>query len=154
MPRRYARADSLSVEAAVRHLANPDLDAAFVYLGNIDVVGHETSSLADAYRASIETADVQVGVLLDALRRRAEFPQEDWLVLVCTDHGRTDAGGHGGESLAERTIFYLASGPSVLHEPVAVVPHLVDVAVTALTHLGIEIDPAWGLDGRAVGLRP
>jgi hypothetical protein len=27
------------------------------------------------------------------------------------------------------------------------------VAVTALTHLGVPIDPAWDLDGRAVGLR-
>ncbi len=30
---------------------------------------------------------------------------------------------------------------------------IVDVAVTALTHLGITPDPAWELDGRAVGLR-
>ncbi len=31
-------------------------------------------------------------------------------------------------------------------------PAVVDLAVTALTHLGIEIDPAWELDGRVVGL--
>ena len=31
-------------------------------------------------------------------------------------------------------------------------PRIVDVAVTALTHLCIPIDPAWGLDGNAVGI--
>ena len=31
--------------------------------------------------------------------------------------------------------------------------YLVDVPVTALTHLGVRIDPAWQLDGRPVGLR-
>ncbi|NNG15214.1 MAG: hypothetical protein HKM89_01955 [Gemmatimonadales bacterium] len=149
----YGRADSLSVEAAIEHLASTDLDAAFVYLGNIDVVGHETSSLAAEYRASIETADRQVGMLLDALRHRPGYAGEDWLILLCTDHGRTDDGGHGGDSLAERTIFYLASGPSASAGPIDGIPRIVDVAVTALTHLGIEIDSAWGLDGRAVGLR-
>ena len=31
---------------------------------------------------------------------------------------------------------------------------IVDVAVTALAHLGVTLDPAWRLDGRVVGLRP
>ncbi len=149
----YDRADSLSVVAAIDHLADPALDAAFVYLGNIDVVGHETSSLSAEYRAAVETADRQVGMLLDALRRRPEYAREDWLILLSTDHGRTDDGGHGGESPAERNIFFLASGPSVRAGPIEGVPHIVDVAVTALTHLGVAIDPAWGLDGRAIGLR-
>lgn len=149
----YERADSLSVDAAIEYLADPVLDAAFVYLGNIDVVGHETSSLSAEYRAAVEQADRQVGMLLEALRRRPEYAREDWLILLCTDHGRTDDGGHGGESPAERNIFYLASGPSVSTSSVDEIPHIVDVAVTALTHLGIEIDPAWGLDGRVIGLR-
>ena len=148
----YPRADSLSVEAAIEHLADPDLDAAFVYLGNIDVVGHETSSLSAEYRAAIEIADRQVGQMLAALRRRATYAREDWLVLLSTDHGRTDDGGHGGESPAEHNIFFLASGPSVRAGPIDGVPHIVDVAVTALTHLGVAIDPAWGLDGRVIGL--
>jgi len=149
----YELADSLSVVAAIDHLADPDLDAAFVYLGNIDVVGHETSSLSAEYRSAIEAADRQVGLLLEALRRRPAYAREDWLILLCTDHGRTDDGGHGGESPAEHNIFFLASGPSVRAGPIDGVPHIVDVAVTALAHLGIDIDPAWGLDGRAIGLR-
>ena len=149
----YERADSLSVDAAIDHLADPGLDAAFVYLGNIDVVGHETSSLSAEYRAAIEAADRQVGLLLAALRRRQAYAREDWLILLSTDHGRTDDGGHGGESPAEHNIFFLASGPSVRADPIEGVPHIVDLAVTALTHLGIAIDPAWGLDGRVIGLR-
>jgi hypothetical protein len=37
--------------------------------------------------------------------------------------------------------------------PPAAPVEIVDVAVTALAHLGVAIDPAWGLDGKAVGLR-
>ncbi len=94
-----------------------------------------------------------MGQLLAAVRARPTYAQEDWLILVSTDHGRREDGGHGGDTPEERTIFYLAFGPSV--EP-GVLPdtvHIVDVAVTALAHLGIEADPAWGLDGAVVGLR-
>lgn len=148
----YRVADSLSVLAALTALGREDLDAAFVYLGDIDVVGHEFGSLSGEYRAAIEWADARVGELLAALRRRPSYTREDWLVLVATDHGRTDAGGHGGTSDAERTIFFLASGPSVEPGAPAGDVGIVDVAVTALTHLGVAIHPAWRLDGRAVGL--
>jgi len=146
----YDVADSLSVLAAIDHLINADPDAAFVYLGYIDIVGHDTSSLDPLYLAAIEAADVQVGQLIAAVRARADYLQEDWLILMSTDHGRSDNGGHGGQSLEERTIFYLASGATPdsltgVDRPDG--PFIVDVAVTALDHLGVAIDPAWGLDG-------
>lgn len=149
----YDVADALSLEAALNELSDGDPDAAFVYLGYIDIAGHETNSLADEYRESIETADEQVGRLLDAVRHRETFENEEWLVLVATDHGRTDAGGHGGGSEMETTIFFLACGPTVVPGRISEAPNIVDVAVTALTHLGVTIDPGWQLDGRAVALK-
>jgi predicted AlkP superfamily pyrophosphatase or phosphodiesterase len=147
----YDVADSLSVLAAVDHLTNADPDAAFVYLGYIDIVGHDTSSLDPLYLAAIEAADVQVGQLISAVRARASYQNENWLILMSTDHGRSDNGGHGGQSLEERTIFYLANGSSPGGSPASVDqpdgPFIVDVAVTALDHLGVVIDPGWELDG-------
>ena len=148
----YATADSISVAVAVRYLESEDPDAMFVYLGNVDVVGHDRGSLAPEYRRAIEVADGQVGELVAAMKRRSTYEREDWLVLVSTDHGRRDDGGHGGESDLEHTIFYLAAGPGAARGQ-ADFPEIVDVAVTALTHLGITIDTAWQLDGRSVGLR-
>jgi len=147
----YGPADELSVELAAARLRDGDPDATFVYLGDTDVVAHDTSSLSDEYRAAIETADRQVGLLLDAVRARTTYGQEDWLVISSTDHGRDDEGGHGGESEKELTIYYLVSGTSVatLQQPA----EIVDVACTALTHLGITIDPAWKLDCKPNGLR-
>jgi hypothetical protein len=70
-----------------------------------------------------------------------------------TDHGRTDEGRHGKDSLKERTIYYLISGPSADPNALTLNPRIVDIAVPALAHLGIEIEPAWDLDGRINGLR-
>ncbi len=149
----YGRADSLSVDAAADRLTNRDIDAAFVYIGDTDEVAHATSTYAPEYKTAIEVADVLVGRLVAAIEARPTYANEDWLILICTDHGRNDEGGHGGDSDKERTIFFLAHGPSVVREPIETPPNIVDVAVTALTHLGVEIDPGWNLDGRAVALR-
>ncbi|HBU57527.1 MAG TPA: nucleotide pyrophosphatase, partial [Gemmatimonadetes bacterium] len=72
---------------------------------------------------------------------------------ISTAHGRGADGGHGGLSDIEMTTFILASGPAVQIGNIDQDTFIVDVAVTALTHLGITPDPAWELDGRAVGLR-
>jgi predicted AlkP superfamily pyrophosphatase or phosphodiesterase len=147
----YEVADSLSVLAAAEVLAYTDVDAAFVYLGNVDVVGHATGSLSLEYETAIAQADRQVGALLAALARRRTSYREDWLILVSTDHGRTDGGGHGGESDLESRIFVLASGRSVQRGRIESPVGIVDVAVTALRHLGVPIDPSWQLDGKPVG---
>ena len=149
----YRYADSLSVEAAVRELRDTDVDAAFVYLGDIDVVAHETNSRSPQYKAAIEWADTRVGLLLQSVRERPTYGEEDWLILLSTDHGRNDAGGHGGNSPSETTIFFLASGPSVEQGTTECPPDIVDVAVTALAHMGLGPDPAWNLDGQARGLK-
>ncbi len=149
----YHRGDSLSVAAAVNRLESEDVDAAFVYIGDADEVSHATGTYAPEYRSAIEEADVLVGRLVAAIRSRPTYADEDWLILVSTDHGRDEEGGHGGDSDSERTIFFLAHGPSVVREPIETPPNIVDVAVTALVHLGVEIDPAWNLDGRSVALR-
>lgn len=149
----WDEADSLSTELAVRELRTGDPDALFVYLGAPDETSHQHGSIGAEYRAAIADADRRVGILLAAMRDRPGYGDEDWLILVSTDHGRRPDGGHGGDSEAESTIFYLASGSGALRGPLPGTPEIVDVAVTALAHLGISPEPAWDLDGRAVGLR-
>ena len=149
----WPEGDERSVELAREHLATANPDALFVYLGTPDEISHETRSIGDEYREALSQADDHVGRIVAAVRARPTYAQEDWLILVSTDHGRTEDGGHGGDTPEERTIFYLAVGPSVEPGTPPDTVHIVDVAVTALAHLGIEADPAWGLDGSVVGLR-
>jgi len=148
----WRAADVASVDRAVAHLTSADPDALFVYLGDPDETSHQSGSIGEPYREAIRAADAQIGRLLRAVEARPSRPEEDWLVVMSTDHGRRADGGHGGNSPEERTIFFLVSGDSVddsvpLH-PVGVV----DVPVTALVHMGIRIEPTWRLDGKPVGV--
>lgn len=149
----WPEGDARSVEIAVEHLSTADPDALFVYLGNPDEVSHDQHSIGQEYRDAIVLADAHVGRLVAAVRGRATYPREDWLILLSTDHGRTADGEHGGDTPEELTIFFLASGPSAAVGTPPDTVHIVDVAVTALAHLGIAIDPAWQLDGKVVGIR-
>lgn len=146
----WAQADARSVELAVQLLSGADPDAIFVYLGNPDETSHEHGSIGQEYRAAIELADRHVGQIVEALRARPSYQDEDWLILASTDHGRRSDGGHGGDSPQEMTIFVLASGNSTTAAVAPDSTFIVDVAVTALAHLGIEIQPAWRLDGTAL----
>ena len=149
----WAEADGRSVELAVQHLATADPDALFVYLGNPDETSHKHRSIGAEYREAVALADRHVGQLVAAVRSRATYDTEDWLIISSTDHGRTSDGGHGGDSNEERTIYLLVSGPSAQRGTPSEPAFVVDVSVTALTHLGIRIDPSWQLDGKPVGIR-
>ena len=147
----WGEADGELTAQAVLHLGNADPDAMFVYLGNPDETSHEHGSIGTEYRDAIALADRHVGMLIDAIRARPGYGDEDWLVLISTDHGRREDGGHGGDSPEEMTIFILASGRATVTWPPPGPAFIVDVAATALDHLGFEIDPGWGLDGTPLG---
>ncbi|KAB8192224.1 phosphodiesterase [Nonomuraea phyllanthi] len=147
----WAAADAQVAEAAERHLAGPGPDAAFVYLGDTDEVAHALDPHRPEYTAALLAQDAYLGRLLDAVRGRAAYPDEKWTVLVTTDHGHVDEGGHGGTSDEERTVFVIANrlGEDLGGRALAA-PRLVDVAPTALDLLGIEADPGWDLDGTSL----
>ncbi|MFB7449591.1 alkaline phosphatase family protein [Streptomyces sp. NPDC056194] len=123
-----------------------DLHAGFVYLGAVDETAHFLGCGAE-YRESIEAADRRLGRLLAAVRRRPSYEQERWTVIVVTDHGHRDEGGHGGRSPLERTAWIAACGPGLSAGTAPQVLHHADVAAQVYTALGITPDPHWTLDG-------
>lgn len=98
---------------AVAALSNDDPDLLFVAFDDVDHAGHGYgfSSTIPEYVQSIETTDAYIGEIVAAMKNRPNFAQEDWLVVVTTDHGGNLA-GHGGGTLEERTIFTIYSNPA------------------------------------------
>ncbi|MEU0272340.1 alkaline phosphatase family protein [Streptomyces sp. NPDC006307] len=129
---------------------NPDV--LFVYLGNTDVVAH-ASGTGQKYLDAIAVQDAQLGRMLAAIKARPTYASERWTVIVATDHGHVDAGGHGGSSIEERRTFVLATGPGIAAGARPLDTRLVDVAATVFHQLGIVPDPAWGLDGKPIQQR-
>ncbi|MEU8774027.1 alkaline phosphatase family protein [Streptomyces sp. NPDC048606] len=140
----YGNEDPKITAAAVTELRDRDPDASFVYLGQVDSAGHSHGAASPQYLDAVARVDAMVGQLLTAVQSRPTYARENWKVLVTTDHGHTDAGGHGGSTPAERATFVIARGAGIPAGSVREDVRLADVAATALAHLGV---PTTGLDG-------
>jgi predicted AlkP superfamily pyrophosphatase or phosphodiesterase len=152
----YHRADKLVCDEAVRLLGEKDPAVAFVYFGNVDETGHKFGfhPSVPEYRKAIEETDAHLGEVLKTVRGRKTFAQEDWLVVITSDHGGQGTNHGGGRNIPEiRNSFLIVSGSAAARGKIADETYLVDAPVTALVHLGVPIDRTWKLDGEPKGLR-
>ncbi|WP_436498044.1 alkaline phosphatase family protein [Actinokineospora sp. HUAS TT18] len=142
--------DARVAEVTARVLRDQNPDAAFAYLGEVDIAGHNSGASSQAYTTALARVDDHVGTMLGAIAARANRAGERWLVLVATDHGHLDCCGHGGSSIRERETFVLANGHGVAAGQRPIDTRQTDIAVTALDHLNVTVDKTWGLDGRSL----
>jgi len=123
----------------------------FVHLDNVDHIGHSTGFSLDnpEYIEAIELQDKNVGRILSGLKHRKNFKNENWLILLSTDHG--GSGTKHGKNIPEHTtIFFIANGKNVPKGELKTPVNVVDVAATALHHLNIKLEEEWKWDGENV----
>ncbi len=148
--------DKVMAENAARILREEDPKAMFIYFHETDATGHAIgfSPEVPEYLSAIENVDRCVKTVLNSLRARPNYQKEDWLTIVCTDHGGIRRTHSDGQMIPEiRTVFLILHGPAVQPGPVKEQAYLVDVAATALGHLIGSVDKKWQLDGKPVGLK-
>lgn len=108
--------EDLSAQSVI-HIAGADPDFMFIHFDDVDHAGHSYGYGPDIpeYISSIEQVDYLMGPIMLAIINRPDYANEDWLILVTTDHGGLGF-GHGGNSIEEERVFVLASGNSVDQE--------------------------------------
>src|SRR5690606_1341991 len=139
--------EAVSKEAA-RYLREKAPDLSWMYLQYSDDMGHAYGNSPQMIEA-VRKADVQIGRGWEAIRYREKNFEEDWLIIVTPDHGRTSDGfGHGGHSQRERMI-WIATSAKNLNSHFADSPEMVDIFPSVAADLGIEIpkSQAMELDG-------
>ena len=104
----YRSSDAELSAAAEIALGGGGVDAAFVYLGEVDEAGHRHGGGSLRYRQAMRRVDEHLQSLSTAIATRADRAGEDWVVAVTTDHGHLDAGGHGGAEDVVRRSFVAA----------------------------------------------
>jgi hypothetical protein len=102
---------------AVDYITNNDPDCMFIHFDDIDHAGHSYGFSPEVaeYIESIEITDELIGPVIEAITMRPTYAQEDWLILLTPDHGGNGF-SHGGTSLEEERIFFIASGQNVVPE--------------------------------------
>lgn len=152
----YVQGDVEATAAAIQCLKSRDPECVVLYLGQVDETGHKFGfhPKVPEYITAMERVDSHIGDVLVAVRERSETKNEDWLTIVCTDHGGagTDHGG-GHDNPEIRRTFLIVSGQSAEKGRSTLQTYQVDVVPTVLKHLGITPMAEWELDGQAVGLK-
>lgn len=152
----YARYDTQAKEEAIRSLSEEKLDCLFLYFGQIDETGHRDGfhPSVKSYIAAIENVDAMIGEVLTTLKGRETYDQEDWIIVVTSDHGGQGTGHGNGQDIPEiYNSFLIVSGDSAQRGEFEEETYIVDAPATVLTHLGVALDEAWKLDGQPRGLK-
>jgi len=146
---------SSATVSQIDNLGTTDPAAIFIHFDEVDGAGHGSGSSSAAYGAEIEEKDDLVGDLLAAISNRTNFANEDWQIIVSSDHGHRPNGGHGGQTELERTIPFIVSSKNLNQGGLAEgfpqpVSHA-DVAPTVLDHFGVTIPSHYFGVSRASG---
>ena len=101
--------DEASFDATIAEIKEADCsDFIFVIYEPTDATGHDLgfSSNSPYYKEAFAEADSYGYETIKAIRERETYEEEDWLIIITSDHGGIK-GGHGGDSIQERMTFYV-----------------------------------------------
>ncbi|HBX47246.1 alkaline phosphatase family protein [Limibacterium fermenti] len=139
--------EKVSIEAA-KSIREDAPDLSWVYLWYTDDAGHNEGNGA-VFDEYVRKADKQIARIWESIKYRESHFDEEWMIVVTTDHGRTENGySHGGQSSCERTTWISTNVPVnkyFRNENVAII----DIAPSICRFMGFSIpDPVlWEQDG-------
>lgn len=140
--------DELVSKEAANYIKEKGPDLSWMYLEFTDDMGHQFGNSPQMIDG-IGKADIQIGRVWEAIKYRETHFNEDWLIIITTDHGRSaDGFDHGNQSDRERTIWIATNGKG-LNSHFYDTPEMVDIMPTIARYLDLEIPKkqAMELDG-------
>jgi hypothetical protein len=116
-----------------------DVDLMHVFFDDIDGAGHGSRFALDEprYVQTVQRIDSYIGQMLQAIRARPGFADEDWLVVITSDHGGY-LGHHGDFEADCYTIPLLVSSRTSASGMMPGIPGNIDVTPTVLEHFGVD----------------
>ena len=101
--------DDRVCQEAARSIRTDAPDLSWIYLWYTDDAFHAQGHGTVTDKA-VMTVDEQLAPVWEAIQYRMREKDEEWLVIVVTDHGRTfDGHHHGGQSADERTVWMITN---------------------------------------------
>lgn len=133
--------DSLTLVKSIEYIKNEKPTLLMIHFDQPDGVGHEIGHRTPAYYDTVHSIDKWAGKIRQAVKDAGI--EENTLIILTADHGGKGK-GHGGKSLDEVTIPWIAVGPGIKknHEIKDVIITY-DTAPTIAHALGIRTPQAW-----------
>ncbi len=131
--------DQIVSDEAERYVQEIGPDLSWVYLQYTDDIGHRYGD-SEEMTAAVTLMDGNIGKIWQAVKHRQESMNEDWLIVVTTDHGRDRLSGksHGRQSERERLIWIVTNSQD-LQPSFYEMPAIVDILPSIANHMQLEI---------------
>ncbi len=134
--------DEVVANETAEYVASEGPDLSWVYLEYTDDVAHRFGDGAEM-TAAVELMDDQLGRIWNAVEQRQRTTDENWMVIVTTDHGRDAETGmsHGGQTARERTAWIVTNVES-LNARFRETPAIVDILPSIAKHMQLDMPVA------------
>lgn len=144
-------------EAVTNYLNDCDMDVIFAHFDDVDHAGHSRGfhPSISQYIDAIEGVDTDLEPILEAVYEREANNNEDWLIIVSTNHGGTIEGTQDDQDNnpeVTRVFGIFRTKNTANPGGLRYSPELVDIVPTIFNHLDIPINNTWNLDGVGVAL--
>ena len=128
-------------------------DITVLHFETPDAMGHFSgfSPQNPEYLMGITVVDAYLKELMDVIKLREQNLNEEWMVVITTDHGG-EGTGHGNQYDLDQTRFVwcILRVPGLTNPVELPQATSVDIMPTMLKWLNIPINPAWDLDGQTL----
>jgi hypothetical protein len=142
--------DQRVTEEASQCIKTQAPDLSWVYLQYPDNIGH-LSGDSEHFNRAVTHLDNQIGQIWDAIDYRMKHHNEDWLIIITTDHGRDPSTGkdHGEQSDRERTTWMVTNSHETNTYFRDFEPWIVDIlpTIARFMNLTIPVESERELDG-------
>lgn len=134
------RIDEHVIDEADKSIRATAPDLSWIYLEYTDDMGHMHGDSPEFYTA-VEMMDKQIGRIWNAIQYRQKKFNEEWMIIITTDHGRSEANGkgHGGQSPRQRNTWIITNNPHINTYAHYYQPGIVSIFPTIARYLNIQV---------------
>lgn len=130
----YKASNDSVTEAAIERIKQGDIDFAFIYLGNVDEVGHKYGWMGPEYMDAVEKSWKNIAAITSAL--------PEYTAIVTADHGGHER-SHGTEDPQDMTIPIIIKGEGFAPGSAIKGASILDIAPTIVKLLDAAPDRDW-----------
>jgi hypothetical protein len=132
--------DEQVIADAVKTIKKDAPDLSWIYLEYTDDMGHMYGD-SPQFETAIKKLDVQLGKVYDAIALREKNNNEEWLLVITTDHGRDEKTGknHGGQSDRQRSTWMISNYKSLNNYAMYYRPAIVDIMPSIARFMNIKL---------------
>ncbi|MFC3561136.1 alkaline phosphatase family protein [Pedobacter jamesrossensis] len=132
--------DEQVAEDAATTISKDAPDLSWIYLEYTDDMGHMYGD-SPQFESAVKKLDVQLGKIYDAIQLRKKKNNEDWLMIVTTDHGRDEKTGknHGGQSARQRSTWMVSNYKPLNNYATYYRPAIVDIMPSIARFMNINL---------------